>query len=215
MDYYSGGHTDGQVWYKVTTTEPGILIVDIVAEEGLQISARLFDTNKTTTLHYDEDGTSSERRLTREDLNPGTFYVCISRSMGFGRYTVHSFVAAHPSYSGQRLAQTVEDGRWLGIDSVQSGLLGYVGAGLNYSQSWYRLEQRNEGPLVLYVITAPTLTILTRLFDGATTVAVDEGGPRFIRGILLDPLSAGVYDLRVNRSRGYGSYYVVASPGTQ
>ena len=88
LGYFSGGRTDGMAWFQVQIEEPGHLQVRVQGEDTLSIHTQLFDINGTSNLHNDASGSSSNRLVERDNLDPGTYFIQVRRSSGYGRYTI-------------------------------------------------------------------------------------------------------------------------------
>lgn len=211
LGYYNAGRTDGSVWYAVEMTEPGALHVRIDAAETLSIAAQLFDTNRTSSLHNDAAGTSSQRLLHYANLNPGTYYVQVRRAGGYGRYTVHTTPIPFPDFSGRWPAADLDQAPHLPPGTSSQGILGLYSGGTTQTRSWYQIPVTSSGPLLVHAVAEDSLTITGRLSLAGRVLGSDQAGTSRTRMVQIDDAIPEIYSWELTRAGGYGAYHIAVS----
>lgn len=211
LGYQDGSRTDGEDWFYFVVPEPGAAHFAIAAEDTLTIQARLYAPNASSILHSDTGGTASARTVERPDLQPETYYLRISRSGGYGGYTIEPRFEPQALLGDPEPNDTLEEAGLLPLNMVSTGILGYTDGSRTDGEDWYAISLPSSGQLTVAVEAQETLQIQTRLYaaNGSTILHGDTGGTSSTRTVTRPDLRSDTYYLRVSRSGGYGGYEIV------
>ena len=210
LGYVAGGPVDSEDWYMITTSSPGQLAVDIAAEQSLTLSARLYASDGSTVLAADTSGSNSQRLVERSDLKAQTYFVRITRTSGYGGYSLWPRFAAEAVPLEGLAGDTMGLASSIPLDRTTIGLLGYTDGKQMDTEAWYVVDVSQPGSLTVAVDAQNSLTLVVRFYglDGSAVLEADTGGSRSSRVIHRPDLAAGTYYLRVSRTQGYGGYTV-------
>ncbi len=213
LGFFSGGRTGASAWFQVDVTEPGALQIHAEADDTLQIAAQLFDSNGTTSLQNDSSGSQSVRAVGQANLNPGTYYIQIRRTDGFGRYAIEPSLSKAAAAMDRSPGNSLDTAHPLQILQQSTGLLGFYAGGQTDTDVWYSLETPEPGAIRVAVEADETLAIATQLFDqnGTTSLHSDASGTASSRELHYVNLNPGSYWVQIRRSSGYGRYTVQAA----
>ncbi|MGI6543862.1 MAG: pre-peptidase C-terminal domain-containing protein [Limnochordia bacterium] len=129
LGYLMNNQVDARDWYKVTTTVPGSLTIDVQGEESLKFQAHLYDTNSTTSLYSDNTGSLSSRKLVRHDFLPGTYYLWLYRTAGYGGYSVQPVFTPQTYANDQEPNDAADSAQTIKENDSVDGLLGFYTSG--------------------------------------------------------------------------------------
>jgi hypothetical protein len=79
---------DIEDYYAIALPDGGSIRAFVDAEATLLLHLRLYDVTGVGVLHADTSASSSSRRVERDALPPGVYYLRISRQQGYGGYTM-------------------------------------------------------------------------------------------------------------------------------
>lgn len=210
LGYFDGSETDTEDWFLLELPAAGSLALQVLAQDTLSFVARLYGPFGSVVLDADTGGAQSRRLVQRGDLAAGTYYLRITRSSGFGRYTVH------PDYRRQALAKdsepndTAAQAGELVLNAISTGHLGYFDGQQTDTEDWYFLDITENGELTIHVEAQEALAIHLRLYDGeaASVLQAETAGTASARTVTRADLGPGRYYLRISRSAGHGGYTV-------
>ncbi|MGI6543637.1 MAG: hypothetical protein ACOX44_11355 [Limnochordia bacterium] len=213
LGYYVNSKTDTYDYYQVELSEYTNLRILIKADDTLYHEAFLYDSNGSSSLHSDSSGSKSVRELQRTDLRPGTYYIRLYRTNGYGGYTITALAESHPIQPQAPLAASAKEAQSLSLDVPQANLLGFYSAGATDTWSWYSFSVDKEGPLLVHVVMEDPLRLQLRLLDqnGSATKGADESGQPLARIISLPKTEAGTYTARLYRTANSGAYSILAT----
>lgn len=211
----SGASDSGHsaIWWKVTVTGEGALVVTTHASTGLEIDNYLYDQDGTTKLaDYDYGGSHPDDQTHYNNLKVGTYYVR-SAYNGAGTFTIESVFTPLSLANDAEPNDSFAASLTLSPNGSLTGHLGFRGAGLVDGVDWYRITIPDDGSLLIKTHSDPTLEIDNYLYDqdGETKIAdYDWGGSNVDDQTHRNNLDAGTYYLRVTHYNGYGSYTVTS-----
>ena len=211
LGYFDGSRTDSEDWFSFEIPEPGRIAFTVSAEATLAFQARLYAPNASSIMDSDTGGTSSERLVERPDLQPQTYYLRLTRSGGYGGYTIEPQFIPQPLAGDMEPNDTVEQAVPLLLNEVRTGMLGYFDGSRTDGEDWYAVTLPASGALVIGVQAQATLSIQARLYgpNGSSIIHSDTGGTASERTVTRSDLRPDTYFLRITRSTGYGGYQVV------
>ncbi|TVQ71418.1 MAG: hypothetical protein EA373_04530 [Oceanospirillales bacterium] len=204
LGYVSRGTLDSQDWFSFETTEFGEISVKVEGEESLQFWMQLLDIDGN---RLGNTSASSSLELTRGDQAPGTYFVQLIRSGGYGGYEItpeHSaskFVSDHEPNNVKNEAQLID------IEEVTQGLLGYLKRGTLDSQDWFTFEITEIVDLNINVEAEESLQFWMQLFDADGNRLGNTSASSSLE-LHRPNVEPGSYYIQLIRSSGHGGYTI-------
>lgn len=210
MGYRTSQGRDTEDWFRIMMPVHGRLVLDIQAEDTLQLAAQLRDEVGSGVLHQDYTGRSSHRTVERADLAPGTYYLRLYRHTGQGGYRVLPRVEAVTFAADSAPNERAEQAQAIPLGEVSTGLLGYRDADGRDTEDWYQVTLREHGRLVVNIEAEESLRLAAQLRDeaGSGVLHQDYTGRAALRQLERADLAPGTYYLRIYRHEGQGGYTV-------
>lgn len=205
LGFVSSGALDSQDWFALETADFGALSINIRAEESLQLWIQLFDDAGN---RIGNTSSSSTLELVRRDLAPGTYYLQLIRSAGYGGYEIIPEQTGSQFISDIEPNNTREEAQPIELEKVTQGLLGYVDKGVVDSQDWFEFETGGFGELHVTVEAEETLQLWMQLFDVDANRLGNTTSSSTLEMIRLD-LAPGTYFAQLIRSGGHGGYSLI------
>jgi hypothetical protein len=224
VGYYYNHQRDTVDWYKVTTTDDGLLRVYLATDTGsiystsssnpLDVNVTLYDNDATTQLGavevFNGDGPATNL-ITMDGLAPGTYYIKVQpfSTTEFANYTLSDSlfipaIAADAEPNGS--PATAID---FPVNSNLKGHSGYYYNHLRDTADFYKVTTTSDGPLYVYLNTARgsvysnnTLDMLLTFYDvdGVTQlggVEVYNGGNPGVDSLIFPTLPTGTYFIKI------------------
>jgi hypothetical protein len=203
-------HRDTVDWFTVTTTQPGTLKVRVEAEETLNAHLYLHDVDGARQLARDNSGRESVRVVEQEGLAPGTYYVQVRRSTGYGGYVIQPRLDAATIPGDREPNDTSQQARNIPLNEKSTGLLGYGNMEYRDTVDWVKVTTIQPGTLTIKVEAEETLNAHLYLHDvdGARQLARDNSGREPVRVVKQEGLAPGTYYIQIRRSTGQGGYSI-------
>ena len=169
VGYYYNNLRDTTDWYKVTTTQDGLLRVYLTTD-----SASIHSTTSTNPLDvnmtlYDNDGVTSlgavevyngnlptTMFITKDGLAPGTYYIKIQpySTTEFANYKVFDTLFTAPVVNDAEPNGTRATALVLPQNGSKTGHVGYFANNLRDTTDWYKVTTSADGLLRVYLTTS-------------------------------------------------------------
>ncbi len=213
LGYGNVAGTDTLDWFKVTTDQPGTLSANVTAEDTLSLQLHLYDVNERTVLVTDTSGHESKRAVERAGLAPGTYFVRLYRTQGYGGYTLRTELAATMFASDREPNDTVDQAQAIELGVETTGLLGYGNVAGTDTLDWFKVTTDEPGTLSVSVTAEDALSLQLHLYDanGRTVLVSDTSGHESKRAVERADLAPGTYFVRLYRTQGHGGYRFLVS----
>ena len=216
---YDGNYTDNDDWFKVTTTEDGELSFTIPSETTLNINYIEICTLMKDGSNYSNRNTTwvnaENKTVTAVDAAPGTYYLHVNRSSGYGGYKIQCAFTKNSYTNDNEGNDTWDKAVSKDINSEWFGHLGYrYDSSDTDNDDWFKVTTTEDGELSFTIPAEETLSvnyieICTLMKDGSsysnrktTWVNADN------KTVTAVDATPGTYYLHVNRSSGYGGYKI-------
>lgn len=203
--------TDTDDWYAIAIDRDGDLVIRVEADDRLAIHAWLVDTNGASSIHAQTTGYESVRVVERAGLAPGTYFLRVQRTRGYGGYAVSPTFTPQTIPADREPNDRVDLAQPIRLGEPTTGRLGYGSPTLGTdTDDWFAITTDRDGDLRVAVRATGELTIHAWLLDvnGTTTLHAQTTGYEPERVVERGGLAPGTYFLRVQRTRGHGGYTI-------
>ena len=227
VGYYYNNLRDSIDWYKVTTTQDGLLRVYLTTD-----SASIYSTTATNPLDvnvtlYDNDGITQEGAvevfngygpatafITKDGLAPGTYYIKIQpySTTEFANYKISDTLFTTSQVNDAEPNGTRATAVVLPQNGSKTGHVGYYYNNLRDTADWYKITTTTDGLLRVYLTTSlgsansttgtDPLDVNVTLYDNNGTtplgaVEVYNGNGPASSFITKDGLAPGTYYIKI------------------
>ena len=213
---YNSTYTDSEDWFKIEVPKDGNVSLLLTPSASLNISYISFkplDKNgapyERTFKYIDNQPTT----LTVSDVAPGTYYIYLKRSSGYGGYSLKYTFSANEYANDNEPNNTYKEAILLKAGEVVSGHLGYAyTSGDTDNEDWYQVNFPEKGIARFNIKPDTTSSISIRyieLFKVTPTGTTSKSWVYVYReekefAVNLD--EPGEYVLKVLRETGHGAY---------
>jgi hypothetical protein len=188
-----------ELW-AISIPTDGALSIEASAASSLNITLRFYDVDGTRELDSNTGGYETSRKVGREDLEPGRYFVKIASdgSKNTGSYTISARFVPQILANDPEPNDSAEDALPAG-PGIYTGHLGYYGSGSTDKEDWYTIETNQDGDLSFVFRADEGFNIAVRLYaaNASTQVDNDTGGYKNQRSIRRKDLAASRYYLKI------------------
>ncbi len=196
--YRNGGTYDTDDWYKLTTTEDGIITLTINQGTGMYHGIYLYDNNGTTLLGSEFNYTTATFSV--NNLAAGDYYAKVDNysTSYYSSYTL-SFNLTPPVYANDPEPNgSMAEAAPMLTNSTVEGHIGYRSNGTIYDQNDYYIINLSEpGDLTLTIEKDPAQYNTIYILNSAGTTLESQSNYGTFSISELN-LAAGTYYARVN-----------------
>ena len=224
LGYNYNNSTDQVDWYKIDVDKEGAAVFSVKTETTLNLGWFGMYTPKAdgTDVDYRNDrwmnasGKDTTLVYTVPDCKPGIYYVRVTRSGGYGTYTLQYVHNPNAHENDPEPNDEWAQGTIIESGTTQQGCLGYVYNRDTDAEDWFKIELPDEGSVSFAVTAETTLNLgwfgmYTPKADGT---GVDYRNDRWMNASGKDTTlvytvpdcKPGIYYVKVSRSGGYGGY---------
>lgn len=210
IGYYYNNHRDSSDWYKITTTEDGMikLFLDNTGNTLGLTYLQLFDKNGTTLLAQVSIGNGA-RTLYKDGLAAGTYYVLVSPEIvthAFGPYTLADSLLKYKYNADVEPDDHPYQANNLTLDSITNGHLNFYYNNNTDVADWYKINYNGSGKISFNIKIQPSLA----------TNSINE----MHLEVYKDTLQAAVYTQALSSETNtfklaHGKYYLKIYPDFQ
>jgi hypothetical protein len=221
IGYLSGGQTDTDDYWKITTTEDGWLRVQVRSDslnargERLDFNVILYDINGTSSMRTDNQyGTFSQVDLF---LRPGTYYVRVWIWSGTaGSYEIKSDFFAPPLGNDQDGNDTYQTALTVPVNGSATGHLGYFSNNTWDYDDYWKFTTTTDGKIVVTAVSDSLdrsggridLNLIVYDVNGSSSITTDTRSGTVSECITY--LRPGTYYARLYLWSGGGASYRIS-----
>ena len=224
LGYNYFNNTDTEDWYKIEVPKEGAAVFSMTAENTLRLyylglytpNGDATNVNFRNDKNMDDGGEDITVTYTVPDLAPGTYYVRLRRSSGYGTYSLHYVFNPNAHENDPEPNDTWDKASLIENETTQEGCLGYNYFNNTDTEDWFKIEVPDEGTVTFSATAETTLRLYylgfhTPTVDGKNVnfrndKNIDGGGKDTTVVYTVDNCAPGTYYIRLRRSNGYGGY---------
>lgn len=202
IGYYYNNLDDTLDWYKVTTTQDGMLKWTITSHNGQNVYAQLYDNNGTTL--FGGNYTTGTATFTQDGLSAGTYYLRIKTFFNseFAPYTITDSLILPPVANDAEPNGTYPQALTFNLNDTVRGHIGYFYNNLDDTLDWYKVTTVNDGRLDFTMFSLNAQNVYLNLYDGNGTTVLGGNYTTGTATYSVDGLAAGTYYFRIR------NYYI-------
>jgi len=205
------GYLDSQrnkVWLRYDLSQDAEVTFHISTSGNLSLGyVYLYRSDKTSYISSVYVGQGKD--LGPIGLKKGTYWLEVNRSSGSGSFSIRP-TAVYSSFSGEKENNDSFKNATLGKIGYNEGHLGYTDGYETDGKDWWRFNVKKDGKFWIQFDMDETLSL-------SYVYLYRKGGDSYISSWYIGQknekfgpvgLKAGEYLIEVNRSNGYGGYYL-------
>ncbi|QEC67046.1 T9SS type A sorting domain-containing protein [Panacibacter ginsenosidivorans] len=149
VNYYYNLQKDGQDWYKLTTTEDGMISLTIQSHNGQNVWAYLYDNDGTTQLNAAY--TTSSTTIKSDGLSAGTYYIRINTyyTTEFAPYTLSNTLTTYTDANDNEPNNYYAQAKTLPANGTTTGHVNFYYNGLKDAEDRWKINYTGTGALTL------------------------------------------------------------------
>lgn len=212
VGFYYNNLRDSSDWYKITTTQDGVIKLNLTSHNGKYTYIYLYDNDGTTLLNSAYSTTSFN--LSTEGLAAGTYYVRVKLyyPSDFTTYTLIDSLLPYNQANDVEPNNNRASALTLAQNGTTTGHVGFYYNNERDSSDWYKVNTNTDGRLELTLTPGISQYVWAYLYDnnGTTLLASSYSTSQFT--ISKDGLAPGTYYVRVNCYYNYNfAPYTISS----
>ena len=213
---YNNSYTDNEDWFKIEVPKDGTVSLTITPSSTLNI-------NYISFKPLDKNGTPYERTyvyvgydtktLTVSDVAPGTYYIYIKRSVGYGGYTLKYTFSENRFKNDIEPNNTYKEAVSIKADETITGHLGYsYNNAFVDTEDWYKVNFSEKGVARFKIKPDTTFSISIRYIELFKTTPTGTTSKSWVyvyreeKELAVNLDEPGEYVLKVLRETGHGAY---------
>ncbi len=157
VGFYYNQARDTADWYKITTSNDGLIQLTCTPGNGKFIYAYLYDNDGTTLLSSDNSNTTFT--VKKDGLAKGTYYVKIKcyYANEFAPYTLSDSLKLYNAAADSGENQTPYQGQTLKANLTTGGHVGFYYNGNRDTEDWWKINYTGDGNLSLTLNPEPNI----------------------------------------------------------
>lgn len=197
VGYYYNNQRDTLDWYKITTSEDGLLQITITPGNSYYLYGYIYD-NDGTTLLASANGNSTFT-VSMDGLAKGTYLFRINcyYNSQFAPYTINNTLLPPAEANDEEPNDNLLNAKAIPLNSSVEGHVGYYYNNERDTADWYKMTTNKDGLIKLDFNPSNGKYIYGYLYDkdGTTLLASANGNNTF--SVIKDGLAKGTYYVKV------------------